>query len=129
MRIDRIVFVSALADAVLGSCAQPARPLPPDMSGREGGDSASVESLSPADQALTCAQIEAEQRANEAARERLDAEVVAKRAPNPAALYLGALFIVPLLAVDRANSEAEAIAQPAERRDTLLRLRARRKCI
>lgn len=98
------------------------------MSGRDGGDSAFVESLSPADQALTCAQIQAEQSANEAARDKLEAEVAAKRATNPAALYFGALFIVPLLAVDRANSEAEAIAQLAERRDTLLRLRAHRKC-
>ena len=124
VRMSAVVF----AAAALGSCAQPARPLPPDVSGFDGGDRAYVGSLSSADQALSCAEIGAEQRANEAAREKLTAEIASKRAVNPAALYLGALFVVPLLAVDRANEEAAALERLAERRDILLRLRSHRKC-
>lgn len=56
------------------------------------------------------------------------AEIAAKRAANRSALFFGALLIVPLFAVDRANDETAALEQLAERRDALLRLRSHRKC-
>lgn len=130
-RVVRSASNSALVFLVLAlaACAESARPLPPDTSANPAQERAFFEALPERDRTMTCAQIGAERAAVDDAIVQHRAEMERRRANNAVATYFGGLFIVPLIAIDRANDVVVQLNSLNERKDVLMRMASFRRCV
>ena len=80
------------------------------------------------DRALSCDNIVSEWRATNDALAANNQVIEGNRAQNQVAGYFGALFIVPAIATNNNDAEKDQITQVNQRRDTLIRLNAAKRC-
>ena len=113
---------------VLTACASGAPPLPPDTSAAGQSDRLTLDQFASADRALSCSQIESEEKRIDLSMRAANAKIEGNRTQNQVAGYLGAMLIVPLVATDNNNEEKEKIRALYTRRDVLITLAAVKKC-
>jgi len=112
---------------VMSACTQPAQPLPPDYGSIRGAELKETD-FSTADLALSCDAI-ANERAREATRvEQAEAVIKSDRTGNQIAGYFGALFLLPLVAVETNEAQVALIDESKRRIDTLRTLTLYRRC-
>ena len=114
--------VAALAALVtVAGCTQPAPPLPQDYTSVSSTATLDASRFEDVDLALTCAQIADARQTEQRRVEQAEAIILADRGQNQAAGYFGALFLLPLVAVDT-NDEQVALVKASKARVDELRL-------
>lgn len=120
----------ALAALVgLAACATEPAPLPPDTTGVNRQHSLSLDSFPSADRALTCAELDAERKANDQ-RMAADAQAIAgNRVYNERVGYAAGVVAAPLwLATDSNSRERDEIRTLTMRNDALRQLVTLKAC-
>lgn len=117
---ERAVLASVLA-LVLAACARSAPDLPPQS------DPSAIR-LSAGEAAMSCTDIASAIDARRAERETLTAEIHGNRQRNQAAGYLGALFIVPLVAAKNNTDEKTRLDEIQTELDRLYAVNRARRC-
>ena len=114
---------------LLGACAAGAPALPPDTTGSTSLHHVSVNDFTPADAALSCTDINAESAELKVKIEQANANIMANRAGNQAAAYIGAVIFPPAyLATEGNYADKDAIKAAYARQDVLLKLTILKGC-
>jgi hypothetical protein len=119
---------SCCAALILSGCVASAPALPPDTTSANAATHAKLEDFSSADAALTCADINAEGASIESRMQADTGKVEGNRTRNQIAGYFGALYLVPLLAMEPNDPEKKDIAKLYARRDILIKLSVVKSC-
>jgi hypothetical protein len=114
--------------ALAAGCATSAPPLPPERTSVDHGGQPALAEFDKHDRALSCDDIASEWRAANDAIATNNRVIEGNRTQNQVAGYFGALFIVPAIATNNNDSEKDKIAQINQRRDTLIKLNAAKRC-
>ena len=135
VEVVRSVFSSRTAPFVLstalclGGCAEPARPLPQDVTSVGASSRLTAGSFSEADRSLSCTDIGEENERVSSSLADLHGAIEKDRSRNQTVTYLGGVFFPPLLfAVELGTKEKAAINELGDRRDVLMRLSAFKNC-
>lgn len=114
-------LIGVAAVALASACARSAPDLPPQAS------AASVV-LSPVEARFSCDQIDGAITALQAERDQLTSVIQGNRQRNQTAGYLGALFIVPLVATESNDAEKKRLDEIQAETDRLYAVRRARSC-
>jgi hypothetical protein len=102
--------------------------VPEDTTGTNKRRTLSLSEFSPADAALDCNAIQAEQTANIAKIAQDNLAIQSNRQQNEVAGYMAALFVLPIVATESNSDEKNDIAALQQRQDVLRKLVAVKKC-
>jgi hypothetical protein len=119
---------SCCAALILCGCVASAPALPPDTTSANAASHAKLADFSPADAAMSCADIAAEGASIESRMAADTGKVEANRTRNQIAGYFAALYLVPIVATDSNSQEKKDIAKLYERRDILIKLSVVKSC-
>lgn len=113
---------------ILGGCAGSAPPLPTDTTSANAVAHATLADFSPSDAALSCAQIQSEGTAIEDRMRADNGKIEGNRTRNQIAGYFGALYLVPLVAMEPNDPEKKELVALYARRDVLIKLTTVKAC-
>jgi hypothetical protein len=117
-----------MLSVLLMGCAASAPPLPPDATSVNRVQSLALSSFTKEDAALSCDQIVAERQQIDLALVQNNEQIEGNRTRNQVAGYFGALFVIPLVAIDNNGAEKDEITQFYARRDILVKLGTVKGC-
>ena len=112
----------------LAACATSAPPMPTDTTASNRQTSLSQSDFSEADLSKNCGDIEKEHKSNADKIANDNEAIKSNRRQNETAGYLGALVVVPLVALKTNADEKDDIIALQSRQDTILRLAAFKHC-
>ena len=126
---SRLTEAAAVVVAcVLGGCAGSAPALPPDTTSANAATHATLADFSPSDAALSCAQIQSEGAGIEDRMHADNGKIEGNRTRNQIAGYFGALYLVPLVAMEGNDPEKKDLMTLYARRDVLIKLNTVKAC-
>lgn len=114
--------------ALLAACSTDAPPLPADTTSVNRAHDITLADFPPSDQALTCADIAAQQQQISTEMQADTTAIANNRERNQVAGYLSVWFILPAFAMESNDSERNDVNRLYGRRDTLRELADLKAC-
>jgi hypothetical protein len=129
-RKNAVALIGALVlvSSMLAGCAGPAPDLPTDTTGTTSLHHVAASDFTPADVALSCAEIKAQHDEQNARIDRANANVIANRSGNQAATLAGAIVPLAYIGTEGNYSDKDAIKDATARRDVLDKLAVLKHC-
>lgn len=125
---NKLLGPMVMLSVLLMGCAASAPPLPLDATSVNRVQSLALSSFTKEDAALSCDQIVAERQQIDVALAQNNEQIEGNRTRNQVAGYFGALFVIPLVAIDNNGAEKDEITRFYARRDILVKLGTVKGC-